>query len=115
MRTPWEHLHAASLLLVGPGGVKQRLAAAYRTHLADLHPESLPRELRAELASIAQALTHERPVGGLGAIEASVRKMSDAEAASLAARVIGLFGEVSQLQSGALRATPLRVVASGQD
>ena len=84
MSVTWDKFHGAALLLAGAGPVKQRLADAFRTHLVDLEIEELPRELRAEFMSVSASLTSRRAMGGLGVIDATVRKLSDAQAAGYA-------------------------------
>ena len=83
MSVTWDKFHGAALLLAGAGPVKQRLADAFRTHLVDLEIEELPRELRAEFMSVSASLTSKRAMGGMGVIDATVRKLSDAQAAGV--------------------------------
>ena len=99
MSVTWDKFHGAALLLAGAGPVKQRLADAFRTHLVDLEIEELPRELRAEFMSVSASLTSRRAMGGLGVIDATVRKLSDAQAAGYARRLIAMYGVLSQSQS----------------
>ena len=114
MSVTWDKFHGAALLLAGAGPVKQRLADAFRTHLVDLEIEELPRELRAEFMSVSASLTSRRAVGGLGVIDATVRKLSDAQAAGYARRLIAMYGILSQSQAQAQRAPPLRAIKSSQ-
>jgi hypothetical protein len=114
MSATWDRFHGAALLLAGAGPVKQRLADAFRTHLVDLEIEELPRELRAEFLSVSASLTSGRAVGGMGVLDATVRKLSDAQAAAYAGRLIAMYGVVSQSQSHAQRAPTLRAINSSQ-
>jgi hypothetical protein len=114
MSAVWDRLHGAALLLAGAGPVKQRLASAFKTHLADLDAEDLPRELRGEFLALATSLTCVRAGGGVGVVDATVRKMSDAQAASYARRLIELYGLLSQAQPAAQRGRALRAIGSLQ-
>ena len=114
MSATWDRFHGAALLLAGAGPVKQRLADAYRIHLADLDVEEMPRELRSEFLSLAESLTSGRAVGGLGVVDATVRKLSDTQAATYAARLVGLYGQLAHLQLHGQRAPALRAISSSQ-
>jgi hypothetical protein len=110
MATTWDLFHQAALVLVGAGPIKQRLALAWRRHLHELDAESLPRELRGDFLALSDSLTSERAVGGLGVIEASVRKMSDSQACHCAERIVDLFGTLSESQAHSARPHGLRAV-----
>jgi hypothetical protein len=112
MSATWERFHGAALLLVGAGPVKQRLAEAFRIHLLDLDAEELPRELRAEFLSLSASLTSRHATCGQGIVDATVRKLSDAQAASFAARLIAMYGQLAQAQAARQRAPALRAIGS---
>jgi hypothetical protein len=115
MSAAWDRVHGAALLLAGAGPVKQRLASAFKTYLADLDIEDLPRELRGEFLALATSLTCVRSaVGAMGVVDATVRKMSDAQAASYATRLIVLYGQLAQTQPAAQRGPALRAIGSSQ-
>jgi hypothetical protein len=114
MAAHWEDFHAAMRVLVGTGPVKQRLVDAYRHHLALLRENDLPDAVRDGFGKLRAAM-HEAPAtGGMTAPEASVRKMSEKDAAEHAAAILELFTVLSALNEseGAPR---LRIVASGGD
>jgi hypothetical protein len=94
MSTTFEQLEGATLSLVRSGAIKDRLADAYRNHLALLNAEDLPEGLRAEFRACDAALTRERPQRGEDAVRATVRKMSTHEADELACSVVRLFAAV---------------------
>ncbi len=48
MSTAWEQLEGAALSLARSGPIKERLADAYRNHLALVNANELPAALRAE-------------------------------------------------------------------
>ena len=96
----WENFLNAAQLLVTAGPVKQRLAQAYTAHLSRLTGDEIPREYRDEFAAIGARLESVQPLRGETAVQASVRKMSDFEAAAYAVRIVDLLGAMirSQLQ-----------------
>ena len=91
MSTAWEQLEGAALSLARSGAIKDRLAEAYRNHLALVDAEELPAHLRAELHACHEALTREPPLRGEDAVRATVRKMSSHEADVLACSVVRLY------------------------
>ena len=91
MSTAWQQLEAAALTLARSGPIKDRLADAFRNHLALVTAEELPEGLRAEFRACHEALTRERPLRGEDAVRATVRKLSGHEADELACSVVRLF------------------------
>jgi hypothetical protein len=108
MTQNWEHFRCATLTLVGPGPVKQRLCDAYMKHLRMVDEESLPRSIQPGYTELAQAMRCAQAAGGLGAVEATVRKMSEQEAGNLAARVLEMFVEFSREDAREPAAQPQR-------
>jgi hypothetical protein len=94
MSTTWEQLEGAALSLVRSGPIKDRLAEAYRNHLAFVRAEDLPEALREDFRACHDALTRERPLRGEDAVRATVRKMSSCEADELACSVVRLFAAI---------------------
>jgi hypothetical protein len=94
MSTTWEQLEGAALSLARSGPIKDRLADAYRNHLAFVRAEDLPEALRAQFRACHDALTRERPLRGEDAVRATVRKMSGSEADELACSVVRLFAAI---------------------
>ena len=95
MSTTWEQLESAVLTLARSGTIKDRLADAFRDHLAQLSADALPEALRADFQACHDALTRERPLRGEDAVRATVRKMSNQEADEVACRVVRLFGAMT--------------------
>lgn len=112
MSSAWENFFAATVVLASAGPIKNRLAEAFRGHLADLEADELPREIRDEFTSLSTSMCCVRPLRGETAIQATVRKMSDLEAGDCAVRIVGMLGVLARLQS-AQRAPKLRAV--GED
>jgi hypothetical protein len=94
MSTSWEQLEGATLSLARSGTIKDRLADAYRNHLALVNADDLPEGLRAEFRACNDALTREQPQRGEDAVRATVRKLSTHEADELACSVVRLFAAV---------------------
>ena len=94
MSTTWEQLEGAALSLVRGGPIKDRLADAYRNHLAFVRADDLPEALRDEFRACHDALTRERPLRGEDAVRATVRKMSASEADEVACSVVRLFAAI---------------------
>ena len=96
MSTAWEQIEAAALSLARSGPIKDRLADAYRNHLALVNPEELPAALRAEFRACHETLTRERPLPGEDAVRATVRKMSNHDADEVACAVVRLFAALAR-------------------
>jgi hypothetical protein len=89
-------LQQATITLSQGGSIKDRLADAYATHLIQVDVEDLPETLRDEFECMCQAMRRERPLPRESAIRASVRKMSNDEAARHAALVVRIFAAVAR-------------------
>lgn len=112
MNSVWEQFFAATLVLASARPIKHRLLDAYRTHLADLQEDDLPREIREEFNELTTSIHRVKPLRGETAVQATVRKMSDAEAGNFAARIVNMLGALVRAQ-GAQRTPKLRAV--GED
>lgn len=109
----WVHFRRAVQVLVGPGPVKQRLCLAYLTHLQQVDARALPRELQADYSALSSAMHSAQAAGGLGEVEATVRKMSDLDAARLAEQVLALYVSLAggdSREPSLAAARPFRVV-----
>jgi hypothetical protein len=95
MSTTREQLEGAVLTLARSGTIKDRLADAFRKHLAQLSADDLPDGLRTELRACHDVLTREQPLRGEDAVRATVRKMSSEEADEVACRIVRLFGAMT--------------------
>ena len=100
MSTTWEQIEGAALSLARSGPIKERLADAYRNHLAFVRVDDLPDALRDEFRACHEALTRERPLRGEDAVRATVRKMSNHEADEIACSVVRLFGAIAREFTG---------------
>lgn len=92
-------LQQATVTLSQAGAIKDRLADAYAAHLIQIDPEDLPEHLRGDFNTLCEAMRRERPQPRESAIRASVRKMSNEEAARHAAVVVKVFAGVARAGS----------------
>ena len=99
MSSAWEHFFAAAAILASAGSIKHRLAEAYRTQLAELDQDELPKEIREEFSSLSTCMSCVRPMRGETAVQATVRKMSDQEAGGVAMRIISMLGVIARQQN----------------
>jgi hypothetical protein len=108
-----DRLRDAAKVLVGPGAVKQRLCEAFTRHVQGLDESQLPRPLVPELRAILDAHSTASAVGGLNAVEVTIRKMSEQDAGLNAERILDLYLALSQFAADELLASrprPLRLV-----
>ena len=115
MQTSWDCFRDAVLVLAGGGPVKQRLSEAYQAHLREVVPEDLPRELRGAFTELTTALQNGQRIGTLDAISASVRKMSEAEAARHAQSIVRMFAGLHEMPASGRPGAVLRAVPSDDD
>lgn len=107
----WERFQSATLSLARSGPIKDRLADAYRNHLAEVREEELPREMREEFRAVSRTLTRERPMlRGEDSVRATIRKMSNDEADRIACSVVRIFGALPHAATIARHPTPAQVV-----
>jgi hypothetical protein len=93
-------LQQATITLSQGGAIKDRLADAYAEYLIQVDCEDLPEQLRAEFNALCSAMRRERPQPRESVIRASVRKMSNDEAARHAAAVVKIFAGVARAGNG---------------
>jgi hypothetical protein len=90
----------ATITLTQGGAIKDRLADAYAAHLIQIDSEDLPEHLRSDFEALCTAMRRERPQPRESEIRASVRKMSNEDAARHAAAVVKIFAGVARTGSG---------------
>jgi hypothetical protein len=100
----WESFHKATLELAKSTALKQRLTDAFKRHLQDLPPGSLPGDLRPDFEALRQSMTHVRPAYGECAVVATVRKMSIGEADAIAARIVGILDALHRAPAASAKA-----------
>jgi len=110
MSSPWESFFAATTMLASSGPIKYRLSEAYRTHLSTLDHDQLPSEIRDEFSTLSTCMSRVRPLRGESAINATVRKMSDADAGRVAAQIVNMLGVIARAQTPQQRVPMLRAV-----
>jgi hypothetical protein len=94
-----DRLEAAALELSTADAIKDRLYMAWSRHLADLELRDFPREVRDEFEELARALNRERALPGDSTLRASLRKLSNTDAARFAALIVRTYGRVAALKS----------------
>jgi hypothetical protein len=93
-----ESLHQATVALCSDGSIKDRLAVAYAAHLQHLDLEQLPAEQRISFDALRAAMNRALPLPRESMVRASVRKMSNEEAAQHAVFVVRLYASVARDQ-----------------
>jgi hypothetical protein len=114
MSSAWEHFFAATAILATSAPIKQRLVDAYKSHLAGIDRDELPKEIREEFSSLTSCMCCVRPLRGETAEQATVRKMSDIEASQIAGRIVNMLGAIARAQMFQ-RPPKLRAVNGGDD
>ncbi len=90
MRKLSERFQAAVEICVGAAPVKERLVEAWVTALEDTGISELPEQLRPEFLRLREAMNAARPQPHESEAHASVRKMSQTEAARQTQRILQL-------------------------
>ena len=104
-----ERFAEAVRTLVSDGPLKQRLIRAFAEHLGDLDHAELPMSVRREFGELQEALQSRAPAGRESRVQATVQKMSAAEAGAHAGTIVQLYvALLGQLE----RAEPLKVVSA---
>jgi hypothetical protein len=102
MNTTLDLFEAATVSLTRPASIKDRLADAYRNYLAYVAEEDLPADVCEEFRALTDTLTRTPPgFRGDDALQATVRKMSNNDAAAAASAVVRMFGAVSRASMNA--------------
>jgi hypothetical protein len=97
MNTTLDLFEAATVSLTRPTPIKDRLTDAYRNHLAFVDERDLPTDVCEKFRVLTYTLTREPPMlRGEDALRATVRKMSNHEAAEAASAVVRMFSAVSR-------------------
>ena len=104
-----ERFAEAVRTLVSDGPLKQRLIRAFGEHLGDVDHADLPITVRHEFSELQEALQSRAPAGRESRVQATVQKMSAAEAGAHAGTIVQLYvALLGQLE----RAEPLKVVSA---
>jgi hypothetical protein len=103
MNTTLDLFEAATLSLTRPTPMRDRLADAYRNHLAYINEQELPNDVCEEFRALTLTLTREPPMRGEDALRATVRKMSNDEMADAASAVVRMFCAVTRASTDATR------------
>ena len=110
MNSTLDLFEAATVSLTRAAPIKDRLAEAFRNYLVYVHEEDLPADVCEEFRALTDTLTRVNPeLRGDDALRATIRKMSNNDAANAASAVVRMFGSVSRASA----ATPHEESASG--
>jgi hypothetical protein len=115
MQTNWERFRDAVVVLAGGGPVKQRLTEAWQSHLREVELDDLSQDVRDTYTALATALRNGYAIGNLDAVSASVRKMSEADAARHAQSIVHMFAGWQEPPASNRPGTLLRAVPSTDD
>lgn len=91
----YERIYKAMTILVGAGGVRERLANAYRDEVQFLVVDDLSEIARVELETIRDELTKTEPSGESDAIDMSVGLLSEAQAEEMALELLDIYDELA--------------------
>ena len=91
-----DRFHAALMVLVGHGHIKQRLIKAFEENLIEIQDDELPIAMKQPFADLRHEMFRVSPLNGEGAICASVRKMSFDQASDCAGRIVELYGQIAR-------------------
>ena len=102
-----DRFYAAVSVLAANGHIKQRLIRAYEDNLESIQEDELPIAIKQTFSDLKHQMHRVSPLNGEGPICASVRKMSEEEAAECAVSIVGLYGEVMRVGDSGQTALPL--------
>lgn len=96
MYEPFDKLHNAAVIVAGAGSPKERLMEAWLRHLQTVDEAWFPEPHRSEFRGLFLALSQIAPMRGENSALASVRKMSNDEAAGHTQAIVRLFGAMAR-------------------
>jgi len=94
-----DKFYAAVRTLATDAPLKQRLISAYVDHLEALAEDDVPQAVQPRFEALRQAMTAVPPTEKETAVQVSVRKMSQAEAARLTRSILAVFAELVRAKS----------------
>lgn len=99
MQNALDQLQQAMVILTQGDPIKDRLVAAYTRHLESIDAGDIPERFRTQFVELHAALHRERPLPRESVVRASVRKMSNEEAARHAGLVAQAFAALARAGS----------------
>ena len=87
-----DQLEAAVTALAAHGALKDRLAAAWCSHLDAIDAQDLPLEAQQDFSELAKSMHAARVLPGDNVVRASVRKLSNEDAERYAALIVRMYG-----------------------
>jgi hypothetical protein len=94
-----DKFYAAVRTLATDAPLKQRLISAYVDHLEALAEEDVPEAIQTRFVALRQAMNAVPPTEKETAVQVSVRKMSQAEAARFTRSILVMFAEQIRVRS----------------
>jgi hypothetical protein len=89
-----DQLEAAVTALAAHGALKDRLAAAWSSHLDAIDAQDLPLEAQQDFSELSKSIHVARVLPGDNVVRASVRKLSNEDAERYAAFIVRMYGLV---------------------
>ena len=99
MQNVLDHLQQATMVLSQDGPIKDRLVDAYSRHVETIDAGDIPERYRSQFIELHAALHRERPLPRESVVRASVRKLSNDDAARYAALVVQSFAALARAGS----------------
>lgn len=87
-----DQLEAAVTALAAHGALKDRLAAAWCSHLDAIDVQDLPLEAQQDFSELSKSMHAARVLPGDNVVRASVRKLSNEDAERFAALIVRMYG-----------------------
>jgi len=94
-----DKFYAAVRTLTTDAPAKQRLISAYVEHLEALAEDDVPEAIQPRFAALRKAMTAVPPTEKETAVQVSVRKMSQDEAARLTRSILAMFADLVRAKS----------------
>ena len=94
-----DKFYAAIRTLASDGPAKQRLVTAYVEQLESLADDEIPEAIRPRFEALRAAMNAVAPTEKETAVQVSVRKMSQAEAARLTRTILAMFAELVRVKA----------------
>jgi hypothetical protein len=99
MQNVLDQLQQATMVLSQDGPIKDRLVDAYTRHIESIDAGDIPERYRSQFVELHAAHHRERPLPRESVVRASVRKMSNEEAARYAGLVVQAFAALARAGS----------------
>jgi hypothetical protein len=113
MQNVLDHLQQATVVLAQDGPIKDRLVEAYTRHVESIDVGDIPERYRSQFVELHAALHRERPLPKESVVRASVRKLSNDDAARYAVLLVQSFAALARAGSPMVVQRKQRKLQSG--